>query len=30
MYGGDCPGAGLIAGIGMVHGRQVLVRGNVH
>ncbi|MDI2020123.1 carboxyl transferase domain-containing protein [Paenarthrobacter nicotinovorans] len=28
MYGGDCPGAGLIAGIGMVHGRQVLVISN--
>ena len=25
LYGGVCPGAGLIAGIGMVHGRQVLV-----
>ncbi|MEO7006960.1 MAG: carboxyl transferase domain-containing protein [Terrimesophilobacter sp.] len=25
LYGGACPGAGLIAGIGMVHGRQVLV-----
>jgi 3-methylcrotonyl-CoA carboxylase beta subunit len=28
LYGGDCPGAGLIAGIGMVHGRQVLVISN--
>ena len=25
MYGGDCPGAGLITGIGMVHGRYVMV-----
>ena len=25
MYGGDCPGAGLIAGIGLVHGRHVMV-----
>ncbi|BCW45109.1 hypothetical protein StoSoilB5_22930 [Arthrobacter sp. StoSoilB5] len=28
MYGGDCPGAGLIAGIGVIHGRQVLVISN--
>jgi 3-methylcrotonyl-CoA carboxylase beta subunit len=28
MYGGDCPGAGVIAGIGLVHGRQVLVISN--
>jgi 3-methylcrotonyl-CoA carboxylase beta subunit len=25
MYGGDAPGAGLIAGIGRVHGRDVMV-----
>ena len=25
MYGGDSPGAGLIAGIGLVHGRHVLI-----
>ncbi|MDL9979862.1 carboxyl transferase domain-containing protein [Microbacterium sp. ASV49] len=25
MYHGDAPGAGLIAGIGLVHGRQVMV-----
>jgi 3-methylcrotonyl-CoA carboxylase beta subunit len=25
MYGGDAPGAGLIAGVGRVHGRPVLV-----
>ena len=25
MYGGDSPGAGMIAGIGLVHGRHVLV-----
>ncbi len=28
MYGGDCPGAGVITGIGLVHGRQVLVISN--
>jgi 3-methylcrotonyl-CoA carboxylase beta subunit len=28
MYDGDCPAAGLIAGIGMVHGRHVLVISN--
>ncbi|MDQ0093019.1 carboxyl transferase domain-containing protein [Paeniglutamicibacter psychrophenolicus] len=28
MYGGDCPGAGMIAGIGLVHGRHVLVISN--
>ncbi|MEX5271729.1 carboxyl transferase domain-containing protein [Kocuria sabuli] len=25
MYDGECPAAGLIAGIGLVHGRQVMV-----
>jgi 3-methylcrotonyl-CoA carboxylase beta subunit len=25
MYGGDAPGAGLIAGVGAVHGQQVMV-----
>ncbi|KNC19006.1 methylcrotonoyl-CoA carboxylase [Arthrobacter sp. RIT-PI-e] len=25
MYDGECPGAGVIAGIGLVHGRHVLV-----
>ncbi|CEA07624.1 Methylmalonyl-CoA carboxyltransferase 12S subunit [Arthrobacter saudimassiliensis] len=25
MYDGECPGAGLITGIGLVHGRQVMV-----
>ncbi|WP_308799874.1 carboxyl transferase domain-containing protein [Agromyces silvae] len=25
MYGGDSPGAGLIAGVGLVHGRPVMV-----
>ncbi|MFI7482098.1 carboxyl transferase domain-containing protein [Kocuria sp. M1R5S2] len=25
LYDGECPGAGLIAGIGLVHGRQVMV-----
>jgi len=25
MYGGDAPGAGVIAGIGLVHGRHVMV-----
>ncbi len=25
MYGGEAPGAGVIAGIGLVHGRQVMV-----
>src|SRR5687768_7712946 len=28
MYGGEAPGAGVIAGIGLVHGRQVLVISN--
>ncbi|RAX48298.1 methylcrotonoyl-CoA carboxylase [Arthrobacter sp. AQ5-05] len=28
MYGGDCPAAGMIAGIGLVHGRHVLVISN--
>lgn len=28
MYDGDCPGAGVIAGIGLVHGRQILVISN--
>ncbi len=28
MYDDECPGAGLIAGIGMVHGRHVLVISN--
>ena len=28
MYDGDSPGAGVIAGIGLVHGRQVLVISN--
>nr|WP_245348782.1 carboxyl transferase domain-containing protein [Paeniglutamicibacter psychrophenolicus] len=28
MYGGECPGAGVIAGIGLVHGRHVLVISN--
>ena len=28
MYNGDSPGAGVIAGIGLVHGRQVLVISN--
>ncbi|MDJ0357993.1 carboxyl transferase domain-containing protein [Paenarthrobacter sp. PH39-S1] len=28
MYGNDSPGAGVIAGIGLVHGRQVLVISN--
>src|SRR5690606_26213163 len=25
MYGGEAPGAGVIAGIGLVHGRHVMV-----
>ena len=25
MYDGECPGAGIITGIGLVHGRQVMV-----
>ncbi|MFD1214519.1 carboxyl transferase domain-containing protein [Arthrobacter sp. GCM10027362] len=25
MYGGECPGAGIITGIGLVHGRHVMV-----
>ena len=28
MYDGECPGAGLIAGIGLVHGRHVMVLSN--
>ncbi|MET1034850.1 MAG: carboxyl transferase domain-containing protein, partial [Arthrobacter sp.] len=28
MYDGECPGAGVIAGIGLVHGRHVLVISN--
>ncbi|GLB68351.1 carboxyl transferase domain-containing protein [Arthrobacter mangrovi] len=28
MYGGESPGAGIIAGIGLVHGRHVLVISN--
>ncbi|MCC9146241.1 MULTISPECIES: carboxyl transferase domain-containing protein [unclassified Arthrobacter] len=28
MYDGECPGAGLIAGIGLVQGRQVMVLSN--
>ena len=28
MYGGDAPGAGLIAGVGRVHGQQVMVVAN--
>ncbi|GAB3035351.1 carboxyl transferase domain-containing protein [Parafrigoribacterium mesophilum] len=28
LYGGACPGAGVIAGIGMVRGRQVLIISN--
>jgi Acetyl-CoA carboxylase, carboxyltransferase component (subunits alpha and beta) len=28
MYDGDCPGAGVIAGVGLVHGRHVLVISN--
>ena len=28
LYGGDAPGAGVIAGIGLVHGRHVLVISN--
>src|SRR5918998_2260112 len=28
MYNDDCPGAGVIAGIGLVHGRHVLVISN--
>src|SRR6185312_2807666 len=28
MYDGECPGAGIIAGIGLIHGRQVLVISN--
>ncbi|MCK6065176.1 MULTISPECIES: carboxyl transferase domain-containing protein [Microbacterium] len=28
MYGGDAPGAGVVAGIGLVHGRFVLVVAN--
>ena len=28
LYDGDCPGAGVVAGIGLVHGRHVMVLGN--
>lgn len=28
MYGGDAPAAGVVAGIGLVHGRQVMVVAN--
>ncbi|UWX98097.1 methylcrotonoyl-CoA carboxylase [Arthrobacter zhaoxinii] len=28
MYDGECPGAGLIAGIGLVQGRQVMILSN--
>lgn len=28
MYDGECPGAGIITGIGLIHGRQVLVISN--
>ncbi|MCC9193981.1 methylcrotonoyl-CoA carboxylase [Arthrobacter sp. zg-Y916] len=28
MYGDECPAAGVIAGIGLVHGRQVMVLSN--
>ncbi|NKX56648.1 carboxyl transferase domain-containing protein [Arthrobacter mobilis] len=28
MYGGECPGAGIITGIGLVHGRHVMVVSN--
>ncbi|MBP3037033.1 methylcrotonoyl-CoA carboxylase [Arthrobacter sp. zg-ZUI100] len=28
MYDDECPGAGLVAGIGLVHGRQVMVLSN--
>ncbi|HSU71814.1 MAG TPA: carboxyl transferase domain-containing protein, partial [Micrococcaceae bacterium] len=28
LYGNECPGAGVITGIGLVHGRQVLVISN--
>ncbi|WP_159622256.1 carboxyl transferase domain-containing protein [Ruania rhizosphaerae] len=28
LYDGECPAAGVVAGIGMVHGRQVLVIAN--
>ncbi|SIR96502.1 carboxyl transferase domain-containing protein [Microbacterium sp. RURRCA19A] len=28
MYGGDCPAGGVIAGIGLVHGRHVMVVAN--
>ena len=28
MYGGDCAAAGVVAGIGLVHGRHVMVVAN--
>jgi 3-methylcrotonyl-CoA carboxylase beta subunit len=28
MYGGDCPAGGVVAGIGLVHGRHVMVLAN--
>ncbi|WP_083451452.1 carboxyl transferase domain-containing protein [Leucobacter celer] len=28
LYGGDCPSGGLIAGIGLIHGRHVMVVAN--
>ncbi len=28
MYGGDAPSAGVIAGIGLIHGRQVMIVAN--
>ena len=28
MYGGDCPAGGVVAGIGLVHGRHVMVVAN--
>jgi 3-methylcrotonyl-CoA carboxylase beta subunit len=28
LYGGDCPSGGVIAGIGLIHGRQVMVVAN--
>ena len=28
LYGGDCPAGGLVAGIGLVHGRHVMVVAN--
>ncbi len=28
MYGGECPSGGLVAGIGLIHGRQVMIVAN--